>query len=113
VAVEDRRFYDHHGFDYGRIFSAALADLRSLSLREGASTLTQQYARNLFLNHEKTWTRKVKEAFYTVRIEMFYSKDEILEGYLNTIYFGHGAYGIEAASRFYFDKHANELTVAE
>src|SRR5699024_5276042 len=88
-------------------------DIKSLSLKEGASTLTQQYARNLFLTQEKTWLRKVKEAFYTIRLEMFYSKEEILEGYLNTIYFGHGAYGIEAASMHFFHKNANELTLAE
>lgn len=113
LAVEDQHFYKHSGFDYRRIVSAALADLQSRSLREGASTLTQQYARNLFLTHEKTWLRKIKEAFYTVRIEMHYSKDEILEGYLNTIYFGHGSYGVEAASRYLFNKHADEVTIAE
>lgn len=113
LAIEDQHFYDHHGFDIKRIAGAALADIKSLSLKEGASTLTQQYARNLFLTHEKTWTRKIKEAFYTVRLEMYYSKDELLNGYLNTIYYGHGAYGIEAASRYFFNKHADELTVAE
>lgn len=113
LAIEDQHFYNHHGFDIKRIAGAALADIRSLSLKEGASTLTQQYARNLFLTHEKTWTRKIKEAFYTIRLEMYYSKNELLNGYLNTIYYGHGAYGIEAASRYFFQKHANELTVAE
>lgn len=113
IAVEDRRFYEHHGFDYRRIISAILLDLKTLSLKEGASTLTQQYARNLYLSHEKTWMRKLKEAFYTIRLEMHYTKDEILEGYLNTIYFGHGAYGIESASSYYFDKHASDLTLAE
>ena len=82
-------------------------------MKEGASTISQQYARNLYLTHEKTWTRKIKEAFYTIRLEMFYTKEEILEGYLNTIYYGHGAYGIEAASYLYFDKSAADLTVAE
>src|SRR5690606_36333021 len=76
-------------------------------------TITQQLARNLYLSHEKTWERKWKEAFYTLRLEMFYSKEEILESYLNTIYFGHGAYGIEAASSYFFDKSARELTLAE
>ncbi len=113
LAIEDQHFYEHNGFDLKRIAGAALADLKSMSLQEGASTLTQQYARNLYLSHEKSWTRKIKEAFYTVRIEMYYSKNEILEGYLNTIYFGHGAYGIEAASRFFFDKSASELSLAE
>ena len=71
---------------------------------EGASTITQQYARNLFLPHEKSWTRKINEAIYAYRLEVFYDKDELLEGYLNTVYFGHGMYGVEAASRFYFAK---------
>ncbi|GGJ83064.1 penicillin-binding protein 2D [Lentibacillus kapialis] len=113
LAIEDRDFYSHNGFDLQRIAGAALSDLKSLSLKEGASTLTQQYARNLFLSHDKTWTRKLKEAFYTVRLEMYYSKDELLEGYLNTIYYGHGAYGAEAASRYFFDKSASNLSLAE
>ncbi|UOR11215.1 transglycosylase domain-containing protein [Halobacillus amylolyticus] len=113
LAIEDHRFYDHFGFDFRRIASAALTDLKAMKMVEGASTITQQYARNLYLSHEKTWTRKIKEAFYAMRLEIFYEKDEILEGYLNTIYYGHGAYGIEAASRYYFDKHAKELTLAE
>jgi 1A family penicillin-binding protein len=113
IAIEDKNFFHHNGFDIKRIIRAALSDLQSLSLREGASTLTQQYARNLFLTHEKTWSRKFKEAFYTVRLEMYYGKEEILEGYLNTIYFGHGAYGIEAASKYFFNKNADQVTLAE
>lgn len=113
IAIEDKNFFEHHGFDPKRMIGAALLDLKSLSLKEGASTLTQQYARNLFLSHEKTWTRKLKEAFYTIRLEMYYSKEEILEGYLNTIYFGHGAYGIEAASKYFFGKNADQLSLAE
>ncbi|UOQ94996.1 penicillin-binding protein [Halobacillus shinanisalinarum] len=113
LAIEDHRFYEHFGFDLKRIASAALTDLKAMKMVEGASTITQQYARNLYLSHEKTWTRKIKEAFYAMRLEIFYEKDEIIEGYLNTIYYGHGAYGIEAASRYYFDKHAKELTLAE
>lgn len=113
LAIEDQHFYEHNGFDYSRIAAAVLKNIKNMSLSEGASTLTQQYARNLYLSSEKTWTRKIKEAFYTVRLEMYYSKDELLEGYLNTIYYGHGAYGIEAASRYFFDKSADELTLAE
>ncbi|WP_217586374.1 transglycosylase domain-containing protein [Lentibacillus saliphilus] len=113
IASEDQHFFDHGGFDLKRIFGAALTDLKTMSLREGASTITQQYARNLFLSHEKTWKRKISEAFYTVRLEMHYDKETILEGYLNTIYFGHGAYGIEAASQHFFNKTAEELTLAE
>lgn len=113
IAIEDQNFFEHHGFDLKRIMRATFLNIKSLSLKEGASTLTQQYARNLFLTHEKTWSRKIKEAFYTVRLEMYYSKEEILEGYLNTIYFGHGAYGIEAASQYFFNKSADEVSLAE
>ncbi|WP_241655859.1 transglycosylase domain-containing protein [Halobacillus litoralis] len=113
LAIEDRRFYEHFGFDLKRIASAALTDLRQMRMAEGASTITQQYARNLYLSHDKTWTRKIHEALYAIRLEIFYNKDEILEGYLNTIYYGHGAYGIEAASRHYFNKNAGDLTLTE
>ncbi len=113
LSVEDRGFYEHNGFDYKRIAGAVLADVKAMAKVQGASTITQQYARNLFLTHEKTWFRKMNEAFYTIRIEMNYSKDEILEGYLNTIYFGHGTYGVQAASKYYFDKDAKELNTQE
>ena len=113
VAVEDRQFYSHKGFDVKRIGGALFADLRARAKVQGASTITQQYARNLFLDHDKTWKRKWHEALYTIRLEMNYSKKEILEGYLNTIYYGHGAYGVEAASQYYFGKSAKELTLAE
>ena len=113
VAVEDRQFYTHYGFDMKRIGGALLADIKAGAKVQGASTITQQYARNLFLDHDKTWKRKWHEALYTIRLEMNYSKKEILEGYLNTIYYGHGAYGIEAASHYYFGKNAKDLTLAE
>jgi len=113
IAVEDKRFYHHHGFDIKRIFGSAIADVTSFSKSQGASTLTMQYARNLYLNDNKTWTRKLAEVFYTMRLESNYSKKDILEGYLNTIYYGHGAYGIQAASEYYFDKSAKNLTLAE
>ena len=113
VSIEDKNFYSHHGFDFKRIGGALLADLKAMAKVQGASTITQQYARNLFLEHEKTWKRKLEEAFYTIRLEMFYTKKEILEGYINTIYYGHGAYGAEAASQYYFGKKASELTLAE
>ncbi len=113
IAVEDRNFYSHSGFDYKRIAGAALADLKAMAKVQGASTITQQYARNLYLEHEKTWSRKISEAFYAFRLEASYSKNEILEGYLNTIYYGNGAYGAQAASQFYFNKDAHELTLAE
>ncbi|MEH7883282.1 transglycosylase domain-containing protein [Bacillus sp. JJ1609] len=113
ISIEDKSFFAHNGFDYKRIAGAALADVKAMSKVQGASTITQQYARNLYLAHEKTWKRKAVEAFYTLRLEMNYSKDEILEGYLNTIYYGNGAYGVQAASRYYFGKDAKDLSLAE
>ncbi|KAB8127156.1 penicillin-binding protein [Gracilibacillus oryzae] len=113
IWTEDQKFYEHLGFDFKRMAGAILKDIQTMSLKEGASTITQQYARNLFLSHEKTWKRKIYEAFYTIRLEMFYDKDDLLEGYLNTIYYGHGAYGIEAASKYYFNKSASDLSWAE
>ncbi|WP_158737071.1 transglycosylase domain-containing protein [Alteribacillus sp. YIM 98480] len=113
IAIEDREFYQHNGFDLPRIASAVAANIKSGSKAQGASTITQQYARNLFLTHDKTWSRKLEEAFYALRLESHYEKEEIIEGYLNTIYFGHGAYGIEAASRLYFDKSSSDLSLAE
>ncbi len=113
IAIEDRTFYNHHGFDLKRIAGAMAANVKAMGKVQGASTITQQYARNLFLTLDKTWSRKLLEAFYTIRLEVNYDKDEILEGYMNTISFGHGAYGIEAASQFYYGKSAKELTLAE
>ncbi|MDQ0271761.1 transglycosylase domain-containing protein [Cytobacillus purgationiresistens] len=113
IAIEDKGFYEHHGFDYKRIGGAVLADLKAMAKVQGASTISQQYARNLFLEHEKTWKRKLLEAFYTIRLEMSYSKEQILEGYLNTIYYGNGAYGAQAASQYYFGKDASELSLGE
>lgn len=113
ISIEDKNFYHHSGFDYKRIAGAALADLKAFGKVQGASTITQQYARNLFLEYDKTWARKMLEAFYTIRLEMNYSKKEILEGYLNTIYYGNGAYGIQAASHYYFGKNASDLSLAE
>lgn len=113
LAVEDRRFYDHAGVDVRGLIRAAWVDVRHLSKKEGASTLTQQLARNLYLTHERTWTRKLKEAWYAARLEHSYSKNEILQMYLNQIYYGHGAYGAEAAARLYFGKPAKSLSMAE
>lgn len=113
VATEDRNFYKHNGFDYKRIAGALLKDIKNRSKVEGASTITQQYARNLHLSHAKTWKRKINEALIAFRLERFYDKDVILEGYLNTVYFGHGMYGVEAASNFYFAKSAKDLTLEE
>jgi penicillin-binding protein, 1A family len=113
LAVEDRHFFQHHGFDLRRIAGSAAVDLFSLSKAQGASTITMQYAKNLFLSNDKSWLRKTTEVFYTMRLEMNLPKEKILEGYLNTIYYGHGAYGIEAAAETYFNKKADDLTLAE
>lgn len=113
ISTEDKNFYKHFGFDFFRILKAGYINIKSGSTVQGASTITQQYAKNLFLDFDKTWKRKWDELWYTLRIEANYSKNEILEGYLNTINYGHGKYGIENASKYYFDKSAKDLTLAE
>lgn len=113
ILAEDRHFYEHFGFDLRGIARAFIRNIEAGQLKEGASTITQQLARNLYLSHEKTWTRKLKELYYTIRLEMFYSKDKILQTYINSIYFGHGAYGINEASQFYFGKTTDDLSIAE
>ena len=113
VAVEDKRFYSHEGFDYKRIGKAFLRNAASRSFREGASTISQQLIKNTHLSGEKTLTRKLKEMKLTRALEKRYSKDEILSLYLNSIYFGHGAFGIEEAAAFYFGKTAETLSPAE
>ncbi|HHY47132.1 MAG TPA: penicillin-binding protein 1A [Firmicutes bacterium] len=113
IATEDVRFYEHHGFDIVAIARALLADLRHAGLVQGGSTITQQLAKNAFLTHEKTFTRKLQEVLYAIQLERRYTKDQILELYLNEIYFGHGAYGVEAASQLYFGKHVKDLSLAE
>ena len=113
IYTEDKNFYKHFGFDVLRIGKAILTNITSHSTNQGASTITQQYAKNLFLDFDKTWKRKWDEMWYTMRIEANYSKDEILEGYLNTINYGHGKYGIENASKFYFNKSSKDLDLAE
>jgi len=113
ISTEDKRFYDHYGFDFIRIAKAMYINITSKQKKEGASTISQQYARNLFLNFDKTWERKLNEMWITIELESHYTKDEILEGYLNTINYGHGMYGIENASNYYFNKSAKDLTLAE
>lgn len=112
IATEDKYFYKHIGFDYLRIAKAMITNIINRDKGEGASTITQQYARNLFLNFEKTWKRKIDEAKLACELEVHYTKDEILEGYLNTINYG-GIYGIESASQYYFGKSASDLSIAE
>ncbi len=113
VATEDKNFYSHGGFDYPRIIKALYSDIVSHDLSQGASTISQQYIKNLFLTFDKTWERKIEEAFLTFELEVHYTKDEILEGYLNTINYGSGNFGIEEASLYYFNKHAKDLSLAE
>lgn len=111
VALEDKNFYNHKGFDYLRIGKSLWNNFTTDTI-QGASTITQQLAKNLFLTFDQTWERKIKEAWLTVRIETQYSKDEILEVYLNTINYG-GIFGIENASYFYFNKSSKDLTLSE
>jgi 1A family penicillin-binding protein len=113
LAVEDHRFYDHFGIDPMGIARAAYINLKNMEKAQGASTITQQLARNLYLNHERTWGRKIKEAILALQLEMRYDKNKILEQYLNQIYYGHAAYGVESASKLYFHKSSSELTLAE
>ena len=113
INMEDKKFYQHHGFDILRIGKAMLNNIKKGKIVEGASTITQQYAKNLYLDFDKTFKRKIDELWYTIQIETHYSKDEILEGYLNTINYGHGMYGIKNASNFYFNKEPEALTLAE
>ena len=113
IATEDTRFYDHPGIDYRGMARALYRNVRAHRVLEGGSTLTQQLAKVLFLTPEKRYTRKLKEMALALRIEQQYTKREILALYLNQIYFGGGAYGVEAAARIYFGKPARELNIAE
>lgn len=113
IAVEDSRFYKHKGIDYIGIARAIVKDIMHLRLKEGASTISQQLARLLFLSSEKTLTRKLKEANLALKLEQELSKDEILEMYLNRVYLGHGAYGVEMASRIYFGKSVEQINLPE
>ena len=113
TSIEDQRFFDHHGFDLTRIASAALSNVRRNRRAQGGSTITQQLARQSFLTPNKSYRRKLQELILAARLERLYTKQQILELYFNKVYFGDGLYGVEAASRGYFGKHASEVTVAE
>ena len=113
VAVEDRRFWEHQGVDYRGILRAVWADVRHKAVVEGGSTITQQFVKNTYTHQERTISRKLKEAALAWQLERKWSKDRILTAYLNTIYFGNGAYGIEMAARVYFHEHARDLTLAQ
>lgn len=114
LAIEDKRFYDHPGVDLRGIARAAVVNVQQMDRVQGASTLTQQLARNLYLTQDRTWSRKIKEAMYAVQLEMQLSKEQILEKYLNeATYYGNSAYGVQAGAKLFFGKDVSELTLAE
>ncbi len=113
VSVEDKNFYKHQGFDYLRIAKAMYLNIKNKKIMQGASTISQQYVKNMYLDFNSTWSRKIEEAFLTLELEVHYSKDEILEGYLNTINYGQGNFGVANASRYYFNKEPIDLTLEE
>ncbi|MDQ0205254.1 transglycosylase domain-containing protein [Alkalicoccobacillus murimartini] len=113
VATEDRRFYEHDGYDTAGIARAFVANAQSSELEQGGSTITQQLVRNIYLSHDQTYQRKLSEILYSREVEKRYTKDDILELYLNSIFFGHQAYGIEAASQYYFSKSSADLSLAQ
>ncbi|MTH53359.1 PBP1A family penicillin-binding protein [Bacillus mangrovi] len=113
IAVEDRRFYEHSGIDPRAISRALYKDILAGSKVEGGSTITQQLAKNVFLSGEKSWLRKTKELMIAINLENKYSKEKLLEMYLNQLYFGHGAYGVEAAAQYFYQKDVSQLTAEE
>ena len=113
ISIEDKNFYTHLGIDGSRIIKALYENIRNMNITQGASTITQQLSKNLFLNDEKTFTRKLKEIYLSFLLEKEYSKDDILEAYFNTLYFGHGIYGIQNASLFFYNKNCDKLNIPE
>jgi len=113
IAIEDDKFFTHGGVDIWGIFRAALVNMREMGVVQGGSTITQQVAKVMFLSRERTIARKIKELLLSQRIESHFKKEEILEIYLNQIYYGHGTYGVEAASRLYFDKSVKDLSIGQ
>ena len=113
IASEDRKFYSHNGLNYGRMVKALFKNIAAGSFKEGASTISQQLIKNTHLSNDKTIKRKLNEIRLTKQLEKEYTKDEILETYLNTIYFGHNCYGLQSAAEFYFGKKAENLTLTE
>lgn len=110
---EDRNFYDHKGIDFMGVVRALASNVKNHGISQGASTITQQLSRNLYLSHERSFTRKFTELLYSYELERKFSKDEILESYLNTIYFSNGVYGVGSAANYYFDKPLSSLTLAQ
>ncbi|KGX92621.1 penicillin-binding protein 1F [Pontibacillus halophilus JSM 076056 = DSM 19796] len=113
IAVEDGDFYKHSGVDLTSTSRALIKDIIAMEKAEGGSTITQQLVKNLFLTNDKTWTRKFKEVMAALYVDKTLSKDEIMQYYLNTIYFGNGVYGIEAASRYYFNESISEVSISQ
>ena len=113
IAIEDTAFFEHDGINYEAIFRAAIKDIQAMSLVEGASTLTQQLVKNMLLTREKKFTRKLKEIIISYEVEQKLTKEQIIERYLNQVYFGHGYYGIKTAAIGYFKKNLNELSIKE
>lgn len=113
ICIEDKKFYQHHGVDFKGILRAVKAMIENGKVTQGASTITQQLARNIFLTQEKTWERKIEEMFIATEMERLYTKDQILEYYLNNIYFGNGYYGIQAASKGYFNTEVKNLNLSQ
>ena len=113
ISIEDKKFYKHHGFDLKRIGKAMINNIESGHIVEGASTITQQLVKNIYLDFDKTWKRKTEEAFLTIIAELQYDKDDILEAYLNTINYGNGNYGVSNASNYYFNKDVSNLSLEE
>ena len=113
IASEDRTFYSHNGLNYKRMIKAFFKNIAARSFKEGASTISQQLIKNTHLSNDKTIKRKLNEIKLTKKLEKRFEKDEILEMYLNTIYFGHNCYGLQSAAEFYFDKNAEALTLEE
>jgi len=113
ISIEDKKFYTHNGFDVLRIGKAMITNIETGHIVQGASTITQQLVKNLYLDFGKTWKRKVEEAFLTVITELQYNKNEILEAYLNTINYGNGNYGVSNAAKYYFNKDVSNLTLEE
>ncbi len=113
IAIEDRMFFRHRGIDPKGIIRAAIANLRAGRIRQGASTITQQLVRCIWLSRERTWKRKLKEIILALQVEKCFTKQEILEMYLNEVCYGHGAYGVKAAAELYFGKQPKELTTEE
>ena len=113
VSIEDKKFYKHHGVDVKAVVRAAVAMLRNQKITQGGSTITQQLARTVFLSNERTWQRKIEELYIAVGLEQRYSKEQILEFYLNNVNFSNGYYGIEAAARGYFNCSVTDLSLAD